>query len=151
MRRRNIRRLLPGAGFVVVSVFAANVVFAADQAGTAGIDWKCVQEQDEYFHVLCVPRPARPEQPRAPEAVTPGADGGSSALEERPSNGETGTAKFGRDMRPVAARGAAEVFSARAWRLPLYARSRAPDAVKRLLETVLCGDVQRCSVTYDAS
>jgi len=146
-----IRMLAPITALVAVSVFAANLARAADQAGIAGIEWTCMQQQDEYFHILCVPRPTRPEERSATAAVVPGADGGSSALEERSLHGETGTTRFGHDMRPVAARGATEVFSARAWRLPMYARPSKPEAVTCLLETVLCGAVQWCTVTYDGS
>jgi hypothetical protein len=53
-------------------------------------------------------------------------------------------------MRPVAARGMPEVFSTKAWRIPLYSQPANPVAVSQLLESVLCGGAPRCTVSYDS-
>jgi hypothetical protein len=117
---------------------AACMLFGA--AGCArveamGVAWDCVQEMDERYHVLCVPRPAG-----AVEA-------GAAAL---PVNVHPARLPGGPDTRPVALRGAPEVFSAAAWRVPLYARPADAGAVTRLLESVLCGEATYCMVRYGA-
>ena len=116
----------------------------------AGIQWRCVQEQDEDFHIVCIPRPLRLNEGELPDPGL-GADAAGSAADselERPVGGVA--APHGRDLRPVALRGTKEVFSTSAWRLPLFRRPTNLLAVTRLLESVLCGGIPRCTVSYQA-
>jgi hypothetical protein len=119
----NARCMALAAGLV-----AANIAGAAPADGT-GINWACTQERDAYFHVNCVPQSMRVDEP-APHSDMTAPPAGVS------------------DMRPVAARGNAEVFSTKAWRMPLYTQPSGAAAVKTLLEAVLCGPVPDCAVTY---
>ena len=118
---------------------------ALDDANSTGIVWTCSQEHDAYFHVSCVPQHARVRNEAAP----------ADSLRERElARGEAAArqsnpAFHGHDMRPVAARGEPEVFSTRAWRVPLYSQPGKPAAVAGLLESVLCGAESNCTVTYD--
>jgi hypothetical protein len=124
---------------------------AGAQASEAapGIQWRCMQEQDEDFNILCVPR--RLGKDDSVTTPSPGAGVESSGGMPIPDTriGSAEALPSGRDLRPLALRGTQEVFSASAWRLPLYRRPTNPLAVTRLLDTVLCGGVARCTVTYE--
>lgn len=120
-------------------VWFAAVVVAALSAGaraeSAALSWRCVQEFDEHFHMLCIPHRGE-------------ADAGShSGAAEAPA----ATSRAGLDMRPVAQRGDAEVFSADAWRVPLHSKPSDRALVNELLQSVLCGTRPACSVRYEAS
>jgi hypothetical protein len=115
---------------------AAEVAAAAElgRIGASPISWHCVQEHDEAFNVLCAPRMAASDTDAAPVPVpTWTAAAGATAA----------------DMRPVAQRGDAEVFSASAWRVPLHSEPTDPTLVETLLKSVLCGVHPACSVAYD--
>lgn len=99
------------------------------------LSWDCVQESDDRFHVRCVPRLLNTE-PSAPVAF-------DYPLQERP-----GELVRARDLRPVAHRSEAEVFSVPAWRVPLYAPPLDDSFVIVLLRSVLCGKAAGCEVNY---
>lgn len=123
-----IRSLMPVVPIAALSL-AGSLASADDSVG--GVQWTCTQERDAYYHVNCVPQRA---------AITPPAEG-TDAITPPPAAGL-------HDMRPVAARGNTEVFSTRAWRIPLYTQSPNADSVTDLLKEVLCGNVPRCAVAY---
>lgn len=120
-------------------VFAMHAGLAAGPADAnaphpAMIAWHCTQEADAAFHILCVPRQSDMATAAPPFVPTATArTGGASSLAE---------------MRPVAQRGDAEVFSAPAWRLPLHSRPTDGEMVRQLLKSVLCGTHPACSVNY---
>jgi hypothetical protein len=118
---------------------------------TAGMQWRCLQEEDQDFHILCVPRPIVQDgagTAPAPDAGS-GVDGTASASSSDSNRVDAiPPPSDGPDLRPLALRGAKEVFSARAWRLPLYGKPSNPQEVVKLLEVVLCGGVPRCTVVY---
>ena len=126
-------------------LYGAPAASALDEATPAGILWTCIQEHDAYFEVSCVPQRARADNAAAPA---------DAPRERAPSRGDaapqgSGPAFSGRDMRPVTARGEAEVFSTRAWRIPLYSRPGNPTSIAGLLKSVLCGTEPQCTVSYD--
>jgi hypothetical protein len=123
---------------VGASLYGAPAASALDDAAPARIVWTCIQEHDAYFEVSCVPQRSRPDNAAAP----------ADAPRKRAPQG-SGPAFSGRDMRPVTARGEAEVFSTRAWRIPLYSRPGNPTAIAGLLKSVLCGTEPQCTVSYD--
>lgn len=98
------------------------------------LDWRCVQEFDEHYHVLC--------RPQAEIAAESAAD----ALARRAAT--TAPPSRAPDPRPVAQRGEAEVFSAEAWRVPLHAPPSDSAHVVELLDSVLCGRRARCTIHY---
>ena len=100
----------------------------------SAIAWDCVQRSDESFHVTCIPRGQPPVR------------GADAAVETRMVS-----TPRGRDMRPVAQRGDAEVFSAEAWHVPLHSPPTDPEFVRTLLASVLCGKRPACSVQYGES
>lgn len=129
---------------IAASLFAIPAAGALDDAVSTGIVWTCSQERDAYFHVSCVPQRSRPDNAAATETMR----------EPAPSRGdaaprESVPAFRGHDMRPVTTRGDAEVFSTRAWRIPLYSQPANPAAIAGLLESVLCGTASQCSVSYE--
>jgi hypothetical protein len=124
------------AGCLVPLILALTPVIAhAEETGAQGaaIAWRCVQEFDESFNVLCSPAHvgnARPE-------MTPMADEGAQ--------------RYPLDRLPVAQRGDAEVFSTKAWRVPLHSRPNDTSMVEELLKSVLCGKRPECNVEYGRS
>jgi hypothetical protein len=124
----------------VVSIFLAltpGITHAADIAAeiaaeSAAIAWRCVQEFDESFHVLCLPV----QVSTAHTALTSGAEG----AQQVPLN-----------RLPVAQRGDTEVFSTKAWRVPLHSRPKDASMVVELLKSVLCGKHPDCKVEYGRS
>ena len=136
---------LAGVMLGATCVMGSLVAGAQGLDAIPGIQWRCVQEQDEDFHILCVPQPLR----RNEGAPSPGAGAGNAPVPDLSSRGAEPLPQ-GRDLRPLALRGAEEVFSTPAWRLPLYKRPSNPLEVGRLLEAVLCGGVPRCTVSYGA-
>ncbi len=135
MLSRTARRLLHTCLIFAAPAGLAVSATAADRPQAAAIAWHCSQEADASFQVLCVPRQADADTATAVPAppVTPGT---------------AGVTPFA-DMRPVAQRGDAEVFSAPAWRIPLHARPTDIDMVRQLLKSVLCGTHPACGVSYD--
>ncbi len=124
-------------GTVVLLSFAtaAMPVHAAADAAS-GIAWRCTQKFDSYYSVQCIPtQTGSGDAPPRPLAAPRGGASGFGA----------------HDMRPVAARGTAEVFSTKAWRIPLYTRPGDTSAVSQLLEAVLCDNVPQCTVQYDGT
>ena len=104
-------------------------------AGTVGVDWRCAQEYDEDFNVVCVPIPVRDTAAaRSAQGAAPAA---SAAATFR-----------GRDLRPVAARGMDAVFAADEWRVPLFHLSADRASLVRLLQAVLCDAAPDCTVDY---
>lgn len=123
---------------------------AADKA----VHWQCAQEYDEYYEILCLPRVQASDVAGAfavrPLAKDPYWDdvlgSPSGAADQAPHT--LNTTFRGRDMRPVAARGAEEVQAPGGWRVPLFARPTDPPAIVALLQQVLCGSAAGCTVRY---
>jgi hypothetical protein len=145
MNRTATAKILSWAAMVAASIYGAPAEAAPDDAVINGIAWTCSQEHDRYFHVQCVPQPRR--------AGTAGPTGETAGNSDQPPNDgaarEPAPAFRGHDMRPVAARGMPEVFSTKAWRIPLYSQPGNPAAIVNLLESVLCGGTAQCTVTYE--
>jgi len=121
---------------VVLSGWAASAC-ASDALALRGVSpmiWRCAQEFDDAFHVLCVPHALGGDR-RTTDAEA----------ESRPAVAAGVSAN---DMRPVAQRGDAEAYSADAWRVPLHSRPTDPNFVEQLLASVLCGTHPACSVVY---
>jgi hypothetical protein len=126
--------ILSGSVIALTLAAAINTAYGRDEAPAIGVTWTCSQELDAYAHVSCIPQRATADNPNTPAA----------ALRE----GDTPPAAHGHDMRPVALRGDAEVFSTRAWRIPLYSQPVNTASAASLLKSVLCGDATGCSVNY---
>ena len=125
-----LKNLAPAIVFVVAAVGSG--VASAQSMTPPGVQWQCVQQTDELFHVQCIPKST--------------GDGGTAP--ERPG-GIVSVSRPGRgDMRPVAERGLSEVFSAKTWRVPLYVQPSDELKVSRLLLSVLCDTAPYCSVRY---
>jgi hypothetical protein len=139
MYRAGIFGRMARAMLLAACGMSAVQAWASDGAAFAGIEWRCVQEHDAYFHVQCVPRADSLDDFRA---ATPILD-----AEQEPAMARDAAFRE-RDTRPVAMREADEVFSTAAWRVPLYARPSDVREVTRLLAAVLCGEAPRCSVTW---
>jgi hypothetical protein len=127
---RLLRKLRP-AILLVVTAISSNFSSAGEIA-PLGVEWRCVQQYDEFFHVQCAPKPT---------------GFGSAALEASDDIVKASLPGAG-ELRPVAERGLAEVFSADAWSVPLYSRPRDMVMVNQLLQSVLCNTAPRCSVSY---
>jgi hypothetical protein len=113
----------------------------AQEAAPTGVAWKCLQQNDADFHVVCVPLPVHgvvAEKARGEAPSSPADSGGAAAA----------AALEGLDLRAVTERGLDEVFSADAWTMPLYTRPTNPAAVVQLLNSVLCSSAPGCSVSY---
>ena len=104
-------------------------------AQARGVLWKCLQQEDAEYHVVCVPLPV--EAP-APRRMPDKAAAAASAVTDPHSSVLSGVAERGLD----------EVFSAESWTIPLYARPSNPAAVMHLLDSALCASAPGCSVTY---
>jgi hypothetical protein len=140
MNERDSLKKLSAAIALAVSAMGTSLA-SAENTTPSGVDWQCVQKNDDFFQVLCVPKPTFGHA-AAPEAAPI-----DSA--EAPAFVKT-TAPFtgGRDMRSVTERGLPEVFSATAWSIPLYSRPSDAAFVTRLLDAVLCETAPHCSVSY---
>lgn len=131
----------------IVLWVAANVAVAQNNDHRPRVDWKCVQEHDEQFHIACIARPARGDSLTLElllgDVVWADASGdaGPQSISVR--------AFRGLDLRPVATREAAAVFSPSPWRVPLYAPPSNTTAVIQLLQAVLCGSALGCTVSYE--
>ena len=99
------------------------------------LSWRCSQQTDPAFHVLCVPELVG----AAPASMLERS--GDVAIEPRARSD-------GPELRPVAERGTAEVMSAEAWRVPLHAPPTDSARVSQLMRLVLCGERPLCSVKY---
>lgn len=122
---------------VILVALQAGLLPTAARAGEVPelLSWRCSQQADPAYHVLCVPELAG----AAPGSVLERS--GDIAIEPRArSNGP--------ELRPVAERGAAEVMSAEAWRVPLHAPPTDSARVSQLMHLVLCGERLLCSVKY---
>ena len=113
---------LPVAGFAQATILSA-------------LYWECFQQFDDQYHVHCVPRRHEMHEPVSDAPVFPVAGylSGSSGA---------------RNVRPVAQRGDAEIFSVTAWRVPLYSLPFDALFVTELLRSVLCGRSAACEVSY---
>jgi len=127
---RLLRKLWPAIALVVSAISSSFA--AAGEISPLGVEWRCVQQFDEYFHVVCAPRPS----------------GFGSVAPEASDDIFKASRPGAREMRPVAERGLAEVFAADAWSVPLYSRPRDMLKVNQLLQSVLCNNAPRCSVSY---
>jgi hypothetical protein len=97
--------------------------------------WDCTQQYDDQYHVRCVPH--RQQHVEAPLI------GPEAATEVR-----LASVSRARDMRPVAHRGEAEVFSVQAWQVPLHALPLDAVFATELLRSVLCGRAPGCVIDY---
>ena len=122
----------------LVALVLPEFVNAQNQPQATPLAWQCVQEFDQFFHVLCAPR--------APAVAVAGDPVMAPAAKV-----ETAGLHPAADMRPVAQRGDPEVFSAEAWRVPLHSAPSDPARVTVLLESVLCGTRPACTVRYDSA
>lgn len=125
-------------GFAYLAATLGAVISAACHAQSPAVPallWDCTQQYDDQYHVRCVPR--RQEHVEA-AAMT------SEAITEVRLAGDSRA----RDMRPVAHRGEAEVFSVQAWQVPLHALPLDAVFVKELLRSVLCGRAPGCVIDY---
>ena len=114
--------ILPVAGFAQTTVLSA-------------LYWECFQQFDDQYHVHCVPR-----RHEMHELV--------SVIPVFPVAGYLTGSSGGRNIRPVAQRGDAEIFSVAAWRVPLYSLPMDTIFVAELLRSVLCGSTAACEVSY---
>lgn len=115
---------------VVVTVIGSNVVSAQD-VSPLGVEWQCVQQYDEYYHILCIPRPT-----------------GDSVAPKTRGDIVKASLPGGGNLRADAERGLTEVLSAEARSVPMFAQPKDKVMVGLLLETVLCDSAPRCSVSY---
>ncbi len=134
--RRHIAAVVV-AGVAAASTFASGV----DTTDTGrSIEWYCVQEFDEKYEVRCIAeetqiRNAMNRSDQRPPANNNSDDGRTDGV----------IPAFG---IPVAMRTEREIFAEGAWKVPLYAQPSNPSAVTQLLQSVLCGARQQCSVRY---
>ena len=107
----------------------------AQTANLSVLYWECFQQFDDQYHVHCVPRRHEMHEPVSVIPVFPAGEylSGSSGA---------------RNIRPVAQRGDAEIFSVTAWRVPLYSLPLDTLFVAELLRSVLCGRSAACGVSY---
>lgn len=129
----NTVRSLPQRLLLIACLAFAGTTTAAEPTLNS-LEWQCTQQFDAYFNVECVPQSVN---------AVPMGDSQAPALPP-----QRNSSPAGHDMRPVAARGNAEVFSTRAWRIPLFTRPANETTVARLLESVLCENVPACTVHY---
>lgn len=118
----------PLAATLLALATMAPLTHAAEPAPAGALRWQCMQRSDAQHSVACLPT----------WAMAGRADMSLVATPSRP----------GPEMRPVAERGAAEVFSADAWIVPLHAAPTDPARVAALLQSVLCGRQPDCRVSY---
>lgn len=123
---------------VYLAAFLGTVISAACHAQSPAVPallWDCTQQYDNQYHVRCVPRRQQLSEaaPIGPEA----------AAEAR-----LASVSRARDMRPVAHRGEAEVFSVQAWQVPLHALPLDAVFATELLRSVLCGRAPGCVIDY---
>lgn len=128
------RPLFPGnLSFGAVAFVLAFPVQAEFVTDTIPLMWQCIQTVDAQFNVACRPM----------QAAT------SFELDERiPTEAGRDKPPAASGLQPVAQRGAAEVFSAPAWLIPLHVAPADAAHVQLLLESVLCGAQLQCRVTY---
>lgn len=120
--------------FALAALLAMAPLASAAETNSTALAWHCTQQFDRDFNIECIPKSA----------------GATAAIDDltAPASPSRNAGPAGHDMRPVAARGNAEVFSTRAWRVPLYSRPANAQAVSRLLESVLCDRLPDCTVHY---
>lgn len=115
----------------VVTAVGSNFAFARDMR-PSGVEWRCVQQHDEAFNVLCFPKPT----------------GFGSAALEAPAPIVKASLPGKVEMRPVAERGLEDVFAEDAWSVPLHSPPRDMVMVNQLLQSMLCNTAPNCSVSY---
>jgi hypothetical protein len=124
-----------GATLATTGVLVPMAADAADGDSAIAIEWQCRQEYDAFYHVRCTAQGVQSE--------AAGANAGRVSSEvSRPASLQS------IDLRPVALRGAGEVFSVHGWRVPLYTQPVDTAAVTQLLASVLCDAAPHCTVTY---
>ncbi len=137
--KRYDRRL---AVTITVCLLAAGRVGAepVDENGIR-VEWLCVQEFSERYEVRCLAQATRTRAPMAPldRHSVPENDPGGRAWDSGPAHSV-----------PVAMRAPDEIFAEGAWKVPLFVRPSDPTAVNDLLQSVLCGERENCSVRYGA-
>ncbi len=130
LRAKILGKLSTATVLAVVAI--GNQSASAQELTPAGVQWQCVQQNDASFNVLCLPRQI----------------GDASVTSAKSSGLVPGSLPVHSDLRPVAERGLEEVFSAKAWTVPLYSEPTDQGKVSHLLQSVLCDAAPYCSVKY---
>lgn len=125
-----LMKVSPALIFVAIAL-ASNFAWAEDRS-PLGVEWRCMQQYDENFHVLCIP-----EQSGA----------GSVAAEATGGIVKASLARGG-NMRAVAGTDLTDAFFTTDHRVPLYAPPRDKRMIGELLQMVLCDKAPRCTVIY---
>lgn len=138
-----------GVASGVAVVACCTVAYAAIADGIADhngmiLRWTCVQQYDQSFYVRCIPRI---------DGASPGAfpvRGATLFWEDILAQPLTTWRTVGliADTRPVAMRSNDEIFSGKAWYVPLHSRPTDPANVMLVLQSALCGARTYCRVTY---
>lgn len=115
----------------------------ADREGMI-LRWTCMQQYDKSFNARCIPRI---------DGASPGAFPvrGAALFWEDILGQPHATWRAVRlipDTRPVAMRSNDEIFSGKAWYVPLHSRPTDPANVMLVLQSALCGARTYCRVTY---
>lgn len=125
-------------GLSALSVVAAALPLGAsaqsEGRGPPPLSWHCVQEFDEHANVACIARVR--------------SDSSADVAPETAAMPAAFPRRGGVDLRPVAQRGDAAVFSFEAWRVPLLVPPVDLEHVELLLRSVLCGRRPACMVSY---
>lgn len=123
------------ANFAAILAMVFSVVCQAQSSVVPALLWYCAQQFDDQYHVRCVPHRQEVDE---------------AARNTLQADTAVRLASISRapDMRPVAHRGEAEVFSVRAWQVPLYALPLDAVFVMELLRSVLCGRAPGCIINY---
>ena len=122
---------LSPAIILVAIAFASNFALAQNLT-LLGVEWQCLQQYDEKFHVLCVP------EQTGVGSVAPEALGGMV---------KTSLSRGGH-MRPLAGTDLRDEFFSTDQKVPLFAPPRDRVMIRDLLQQVLCDQAPRCSVIY---
>jgi len=147
-RKRRVRAFNPTTYAAVIAGAGIVVACCAQAAPSqAFLEWKCVQQRDAQFNVLCLANPRTPDPAAAAPLAGADSDRDDGTAQNAPSRPPL--MERAHDMRPVATRDETELQAVRAWHVPLYKLPSNPGAVRQLLESVLCGSAARCAVTYD--
>lgn len=123
-------------GIAIVAIFWSFPGQAQSVAVVEPLKWHCVQTMDAQFNVACRPLPAD-----APIDLI-------ELIESTAVAAAIVTPPNATGLVPVAQRGAAEVYSAPAWLIPLHVAPSDAAHVQLLLESVLCGAQSHCWVSY---
>ena len=123
------------ANFSVIFAVVFSAACYAQSSVDPPLSWDCAQQFDDQFHVRCVPHRQQ-------------ADETARSAQEADSAIRVASISRAPDMRPVAYRGEVEVFSVRAWQVPLHALPLDTAFVMELLRSVLCGRASDCIINY---